>query len=61
MKCKCGEEMITVAVYDDPDVGYAYNLHQCVYCGIVVKEDVWNNKGQILIELDGSTIDNRDK
>ena len=60
MKCKCGEDMDFVAAYDNPDVGYAYNLSQCMICGVVIKEDVWDNKGELLIELDGSTIDNRE-
>lgn len=54
MKCKCGELLVICAVYDDPDTGYAYNLFQCVYCGVIIKKDVWNNKGTLTIDLDNS-------
>ena len=46
MNCKCcNKEMKLIDVNDNPDRGYAYNIFHCIYCMIVCKEDVWENKG----------------
>jgi len=38
-----------VAGYDDPNTGFAYNLHQCEYCGFIYLDNVWKNKGVAII------------
>ena len=44
--------MRQIDVWDHPDEGYAFNLFLCE-CGIICKEDVWNNAGQIWINIYG--------
>jgi hypothetical protein len=41
----CGVEMEVVFIWDDPHVGYAFNLYACNDCGRLIKEQVWNNSG----------------
>lgn len=51
MNCpECEREMSFPACYDEGcDGKYAYNLYQCEYCGVLVKQDVWDNKGCLII------------
>jgi uncharacterized Zn finger protein len=48
-KCPgCSEEMSSldcIYQWDDPLIGFAFNLYACDNCGTLVKEMVWNNKG----------------
>jgi len=43
--CCDGEGMDLTRVWDSPDAGFAWNLFSCLYCGKIVKEMVWDNKG----------------
>ena len=70
MKCEfCkmnpDHDMEGVASYDNPcpsegDIDpkniYAYNVHQCHYCGALCKEDVWHNKGRTWLLTDGRIV-----
>lgn len=57
MKCiKCKEDMKLEAVNDDPNRGFAYNVFQCIDCIIVVKKNVWKNKGCIWIFPDNNIL-----
>ncbi len=51
MKCKCGDEMDLEIADDDPYVqpNYAFNVFHCAQCGMICKESVWNNPGQLWI------------
>lgn len=60
MKClSCQEDMNFSACFDNPALGYAYNLYHCKYCGSICKEDVWNNKGKIFIDIANYIIQSR--
>lgn len=52
----CGNELKFFHCNDNPSMGYAQNLYECVNsdcCNIYV-ERVWGNEGITLIRLDGS-------
>ena len=52
-------EMQAVDCYDDPDEGHAFNLYLCDECGMICKEDVWQDAGKIWIDIEGNvTKDN---
>ncbi|MHA1795577.1 MAG: hypothetical protein ACTSUK_05660 [Promethearchaeota archaeon] len=54
MKCKCGKKMKYIYGWDDAqETDHAYNLYACEYCGLLLKEDVWNDRGLRWIFLDG--------
>lgn len=58
IKCKqCGEtsDWEVVAIHDNPNTNYAYNLSQCS-CGTLLKEDVWDNKGLTWILENGEVV-----
>jgi uncharacterized Zn finger protein len=42
----CGEELDVFFVWDDPDIGVAFNLLACEDCGTLVKDMVWDNAGR---------------
>lgn len=48
-KCKCGKEMGLLLAWDT----HAYNLWLCEACGLILKEDVWNNPGLRWLTLTG--------
>lgn len=48
------DKMNSVTGFDDPNKGYAYNLYNCSFCGIVAKQDVWSNKKVTVIYIDGT-------
>lgn len=53
IKC-CGQEAKLLLAWDDAQkTDHAYNLYACENCGIIYKEDVWNDKGLRAIYLDG--------
>lgn len=58
MKCvKCEEELEGIYCFDTGGGDYlgkdiAYNLYACNNCGTLLKEDVWENKGIISINID---------
>lgn len=55
MNCKCGADMRILTVWDSPNAGYAYNLYECKsLCGMLCKDDVWNNSGLTWIHIDGT-------
>ena len=57
MNCPdCKRKMECIAVNDSPPEGYAYNVYHCIFCMLLVKEDVWNNAGTITIRMDGSVV-----
>lgn len=58
MECPvCGrKDLNNVAVWDDPNRGYAYNLFSCFDCGSVIKQDVWENAGLTVIKLDTTVL-----
>jgi hypothetical protein len=44
-------------VWDDAQItDHAYNVYLCENCGMIVKEDVWEDEGELWIKLDNSTI-----
>jgi hypothetical protein len=51
LNCReCGQPMAVVATHDEGSGGqYAYNLHYCD-CGVICKQDVWDNKGELWIQ-----------
>lgn len=52
--CKCGASMQLLFVWDDAQqTDHAFNVYGCDPCGRVLKEDVWENKGQIWLGLEG--------
>ena len=54
MTCKfCKKEMNFVSRWDDPNIGYCYNLQECVECGAIAKRDVWKNAGILWVAVDG--------
>ena len=60
LECKCGNKDLGLGmVYDEPDTGYAYNLYICGNCGAIHKEDVWNNEGVLIINVDNTITDKR--
>ena len=49
--------MSFVSVFDTGSSGidgksFAYNLYQCDYCGMVCRENVWDNQGKVWIPVD---------
>lgn len=53
-KCKgCGEEIELLDVWDDPNVGYAFNVFLCGCCGNLYKVNVWKDAGALEITLEG--------
>ena len=53
-KCKCGKEMNLAFCWDDAQqTDHAYNLYTCD-CGLILKVDVWEDKGRRWVKLDGS-------
>lgn len=48
-KCECGEHLLSLPGYDDPNEGFAYNLRQCQGCGNLYRENVWENKGTVVL------------
>ncbi len=43
MECKCEIEMTFISCYDNPNTGFAYNLYVCNHCGMIMKDNVWND------------------
>lgn len=43
-----------ISVFDNPNIGIAYNLYQCNRCGMLVKYDVWKNKGTTFLFNDNT-------
>jgi len=41
----CHSSMNVVAVWDDPDIGVAFNIYVCGRCGALAREDVWQGAG----------------
>lgn len=35
---------------DNPNKDIAYNIHHCVFCMLICKEDVWKNPGRLWID-----------
>jgi hypothetical protein len=60
MKCKCGDEMSGLGVWDDPDDGYAFNVYLCEYCGMIIKEDVWEDSGFTCIDMKNNITKEKD-
>ena len=57
-KCtSCNEESEYMVLWDDPDKGYAFNIYFCFYCGMIIKEDVWENKGILTIDIKNNIND----
>lgn len=47
--------MAFVLAWDDAqETDHAYNVFGCSTCGLLLKIDVWNDKGRRWIALDGS-------
>lgn len=61
MECiECGKHpMKFVYCWDDPSIGYAYNLYACDGCGKITKKNVWNDKGTDTIKVNGEVIHER--
>lgn len=56
MKCiKCQRETQLIAVNDNPNRGYAYNVYHCLDCMIICHSNVWENKGDMWVYPDHST------
>ena len=57
VRCKCGEQMTFVHCWDDAqETDHAYNVYACSPCGLLLKIDVWKDKGRRWIALDGSVL-----
>lgn len=53
MNCKdCDGQMEFIGCNDDPNEGYAYNIYHCANCMVILKNDVWNNAGNLWIDKD---------
>jgi hypothetical protein len=55
-KCKCGTVMTLKAVWDNAqqkEVDHAFNLYLCEDCGMIMKEDVWHDAGELWVDLTG--------
>ena len=52
MKCKCRDTMKLYFAWDDAE-NFAFNLWACE-CGKILKENVWDNKGLLWINIDSS-------
>ncbi len=55
MKCLCKREMKFISCWDNPDTNHAYNLYICLdfECGMICKNDVWEDRGNRYIDLKG--------
>jgi hypothetical protein len=54
--CKCGNQMVFVFCWDNAqqtDRDHAFNVYGCDSCGRIFKEDVWEDKGELWIGLEG--------
>ena len=59
-KICCGSVMDLVAVYDDPGgTNHAFNLLFCGLCGMVKKEDVWENAGILEIDVNNKITERK--
>lgn len=55
MNCpKCNSVIRTITCNDDPNKGIAYNVFECIDCMIIIKENVWDHKGTIIINPDNT-------
>lgn len=54
-ECKLG------LTYDDSDTNYAFNIMLCYICGNIYKEDVWENKGIIVLDVENNISILKDK
>lgn len=55
MVCKCKNEMRLLFCWDDAqETDHAYNLWACESCGRIVKQDVWEDAGELWINLSGA-------
>lgn len=53
--CKAEElDLDLVAAQDHPDKEYAYNLYVCSNCSGIIKQDVWKNRGLLVIDHENS-------
>lgn len=50
-----------ISAFDNPNLGIAYNLYQCNRCGMLVKYDVWDNKGTTFLKNDNTVIRKSDE
>ena len=49
--------MTFVHCWDDAqETDHAYNVYACSDCGLLLKKDVWKDKGRRWIALDGSVL-----
>ena len=61
VQCKCHAHMAFVFCWDDAQVtDHVYNVFGCSSCGLLLKIDVWNDKGWRWIALDGSVLKEED-
>ena len=58
MECKdCKSKMKLVLVWDDAQMtDHAFNLFACEKCGLLCKEDVWEDEGKRWIALTGEIV-----
>jgi len=57
VRCKCRAHMAFVLAWDDAqETDHAYNVFGCSTCGLLLKIDVWKDKGRRWIALDGSVL-----
>jgi hypothetical protein len=53
----CDSRMSSAAGHDDPKTGFAFNLYLCDYCGTIVRENVWDNKGYVILKPGSNTAE----
>lgn len=51
-KCKCKDTMKLIATWDNPELNYAFNLYACDHCGMIMKQNVWDNAGELWVAVD---------
>ena len=56
MICRCGKTMKGIFCWDNAqqtDMNHAFNVYACDACGRLMKQDVWEDVGEIWIGLAG--------
>lgn len=47
----CGLPIAHVNIFDNQETDFAYNLYQCIKCGTLVREHVWEQSGVTVLPI----------